>query len=671
MPHEWNNFIVVTKEELVPNWYTWHNLRTIIDRYRDKDHGIKRVQLGGNGRIMLIDFDTLPSHIKYALGDPRDVKHVFEKYYRTDKEAVAFFRKFQFQDESYLSDEYQDRYIINSSVLKAIIGFRADIGKERRRKGENMLGIDEVLRSHAITFQKTLQVKHKYQHTLPESLKHFKKVLKAFETVGYKSLISGKHGNDNSRKVFENTIGLLESMFAKDVTKPTASDVHRTYEAFIAGKLQVVNNESGEVYNRKEFKKLSVSTVTGYLSEWKSQIATHSLRSGDRQKYMQAFKPHHSTDKPQFAGSLISIDDRQPPFKMANGKRIWFYMAIDLGSEAFTCWVHGKSKEGIITEFYQQLIRNYAEWGFNMPDGLECESSLNRSFENTFLQEGTMFQNVRIEPNNARGKKIERYFRELRYKYEKQRTGWIARPFALTESNQVGSHDVPTLPYQQIVENCLKDIEDWNNSPHSVHTHLTRWEVFEQKQNPKLKPTNYYSFLPHIGKNTVTSVNAGLINFRNNKFLLGDNGEVCLGDKLIKLMEKVEGKDILIYWIDGNDTSIIKALIYLNDTLICEAVPQPTYNRAMIERTAQCNMNYEIMSKYVATVDAFAKKRKRSIEAITTIDNRPAPKKTFIMPGLKNNQIVETSVLEILPEPNEDFIYLPETNTKPSLKDRF
>ena len=167
---------------------------------------------------------------------------------------------------------------------------------------------------------------------------------------------------------------------------------------------------------------------------------------------MQAFKPHHSTDKPQFAGSLISIDDRQPPFKTHDGKRVWFYMAIDLASEAFTCWVHGKTKEGIIKEFYRQLVRNYAEWGANLPDGLECESSLNKSFETTFLSEGAMFQNVRIEPNNARGKKIERYFRELRYSYEKQREGWIARPFALSESNQTGSHEVPTLSYQQIID---------------------------------------------------------------------------------------------------------------------------------------------------------------------------------------------------------------------------
>ena len=80
MPFEWNNFIVTTKEELVPNWFNSEKtLYDIIWRYRNKPNGIKRVQLGGNGRLMLIDFDTLPAEIKHGLGDPRQIKHVFEK----------------------------------------------------------------------------------------------------------------------------------------------------------------------------------------------------------------------------------------------------------------------------------------------------------------------------------------------------------------------------------------------------------------------------------------------------------------------------------------------------------------------------------------------------------------------------------------------------------------
>ncbi|WP_449398500.1 hypothetical protein [Chryseobacterium wanjuense] len=89
-----------------------------------------------------------------------------------------------------------------------------------------------------------------------------------------------------------------------------------------------------------------------------------------------------------------------------------------------------------------------------------------------------MFQNVRIEANNARGKRIERYFGSLRYGSEKEREGWLARPHALSESNQKGSKEVPMLPYERIIEECITDIYDWNNAPHSVDPSKTRWEYF-------------------------------------------------------------------------------------------------------------------------------------------------------------------------------------------------
>ena len=675
MPFDWNNILVVTKDELVPNWYSWHSLRTTIDRYKDKPHGIKRVQLGGNGRVMLIDFDSLDTNIQHGIGDPRQVNHVLEPYYKADKEAVAFYRKHQLADGSYLAIEYQDRYIINASVLKAAIAFRAVIEKDRKKKGLNTTGITAILCEHVKTFNKTLQVKHKGdQHSIPESEKRFRQLLKDFERAGYKSLISGKHGNDNSRKVYDNTMALLESMFAKDTTKPTATDVHRVYDAFIVGDMEIISNATGEVFNAVDFKTLSKTTVTNYLSSWQSAIATHANRSGDRQKYMQAFKPYHSLDKPKFAGSIISIDDRQPPFKTPDGKRIWFYNGIDLGSEAFTCWVYGKTKEGIIIEFYRQMVRNYAAWGLCLPNELEAEMSLNSSFVDTFLREGAMFQDVRIEANNARGKRIEGYYRPLRYGLEKKRECWLARPFALSESNQPGSHEVKAMYYDDIVEGCLQDIETWNNMPHSVHTTKSRWDVFMEMQHPDLKPINYHAILPYLGYKRATSCNVGIIRLQGCEFLLGENGEVCVNsERLISFMKRVEGNSVDVYWLDGNDGKVLKALVYIGDLLICEAVAKPHYNRAKIEQTAEDHAAREIMSKYVAIIEAYGRSRKKAIERVTVIDNTPKPAKTFIMPGLKKYVVdTENNLPALIQEPTEPEYFEPkQRGFVPAFNDTF
>ncbi|MDB5284057.1 MAG: hypothetical protein JWO06_3132, partial [Bacteroidota bacterium] len=84
---------------------------------------------------------------------------------------------------------------------------------------------------------------------------------------------------------------------------------------------------------------------------------------------MGKYIPYGSMERPAYAGSIISVDDRQPPFKWGEGagNRMWFYMAQDLGSTAFTTWVYCDTKEVIIFLFYRQMFRNYAAWGLSLP----------------------------------------------------------------------------------------------------------------------------------------------------------------------------------------------------------------------------------------------------------------------------------------------------------------
>ncbi len=685
MPHESNNLIVVTIDELVPKWYKYNTLKDLIQRYKNKPYGIKRVRMGGGGHPLLILFDSLESHIQAGLGDPRKCDHILERFYKIDNEAVAFYAAFTFPDGSYLKTEYQEKYIINASVLTACILLWVARANDRQNKSGSfhvrranfnrgeIKSVPETVWSDSMSFQKTLKIKHRVEHTLPENKERFLKTLKAFENSGYLSLISGKHKNQNTRKVTDETLTLLNSLFAGDRTKPTATEVHRRYAGFINGSIDVINNETGELYNPSSFKNLSDSTVKKYMAEWVSAIGTYAIRSGNRQKLMQQFKPYHSLDKPKYAGSIISIDDRQPPFKTQSGDRVWFYMGIDLGSEAFTSWVHGESKDGIIIEFYRQLVRNYAEWGFKLPAELEAEMSLNSSYIDTFLRPGAMFQHVRIEANNARGKRIERYFGSLRYEIEKERKGWLARPFALKESNQAGPKDVPSLPYSRIIENALSDIELWNNMPHSVHTHMSRWQVFCEMQNPNLKPTNYASIIPYIGWKTETSCNVGIIHLNYGEFLLGIDGKVALGNPLIHLMKQVEGKQIDIYWLDDNQGKVFKALVFIGSQFICEAVAKPTYNRAKIEQGPADELNRQIMSSYVTTIEAFGKRQKNAIDQVTVIDNRPALKKDFVMPGLDQRTFADRPSGGILPEPadEDDFALVPRQSFTKPLRDRY
>lgn len=633
-----------------------------------------RLRLPAENTPMLVQFDTLPQKWQEAIvrmwGNPPKLvqQSLFEKNFVRDMSAFDFFSMFRFSDDTSLDSEKVKEYTLNASVLNTagrIYGMRYKLRKELRGEVRDIWGIitNEVNR-----------FKKESGHTLPENEQYLRRVFNEYKKVGYEKLISKKHKNINSRKVFDSTEQLLNNMFAGIDHKPTAAEVAGLYDGFLDGYVEVINAETGELYDPKGFKAISESTVRSYLTKWSNEIGTHAKRSGDRQKYMARFKPYHSLSQPKYAGSIVSIDDRQPVFEYMANTRMWFYNGIDLGSEAFVCWVWGKSKEGIITDFYREMVRNYAHWGLNLPAELEGELNLNASFKDTFLKEGNMFQYVRIEANNARGKRIEQYYRPLRYKYEKKREGWLARPFALSEANQAGAGKKKIIPYDAIVQGCLRDIWLWNNSEHSKIKGMSRWDVFMSMQNPDVRKTNYHGILPYLGYKTETSVNAGIMRFRNSEFLLGMDGVVAVGKRLINLMEQIEHHDVVIYWLDDKSGGVLKAHVYFNNRFICEAIEKPNYNKARIEQTDEDMINRELMSKYTSTVDGFGRHQRKQLDNVIVVDNRPVTiGNTFEMPGL-STYVVSSETARVLEDAEDEDSIINEVQTKtfaPSMKDRF
>lgn len=623
MPHEWNDKIVVTREEVVPAFYpSWEALKKQIQRYKDKPYGIKRFQRGGGlNTTFLIDFDSLPVNIQNALGDPRKLNHIMEKFYRPDARAIEFYTTHKAGGKG-LDQEKQEEYIINAQVLNAALELKtARIEEHLKRGGRRPKHLDETICEDVKSFNRVLEVKFNERHTLPEHPRRLAEKMLNYQRDGYGSLITGAFGNNNAAKKTEKIIHLLESMFAKDKSKPNATDVARRYNAFLAGYVELFDAVTGEQFNPKDYKKLSERTITKFLASWESKVVTYKQRAGDRQKYMSEFESWISTGHVKWAGSIISIDDRQPPFEYAPGKRMWFYLGIDLGSEAFTCFVWGKTKEGIILEFYREMVRNYAEWGLSLPAELECESNLNANFRKTFLREGKMFDYVRVEANNARGKRIEQYFRNLRYEFEREEENWIGRPFARNEANQVRPGSKP-IEYNVLVRQCLKTIQDWNNCEHSQYKGKTRWEVFLEKQHPDLHPINWKGILPYLGNETKATCKAGNVKFQDTLFLLGDNGKIALGDELISIMKIVERRELQIFWIDGHDGSVLKAIAFIDGRYVCELIKKPVVTRARIEQTAGDRANMELVSHYNNTIRSYVSHRKNELTEVIMIDNR-------------------------------------------------
>ena len=412
MPHYYKDILVVTYEELVPRFYkTWNVLSATVTRHEKRGYGIKRIRSGkGSESHALLEFDSLARNIREQLDDPRRDRHVLENFYQVDKKATQFFQEHEFEDGSHIDDDIIDEYIANASVLNAVIKLREARIYERQTKTPKKSAYTNLWQSLSDdlnSFKPILEKKYETFFNLPTTHRRLQEKAEEYEKQSYAYLLSGHHDTANNRKVDAKTVRLLESIFTKLGYKPNYFEAYKIYTSFVEGKTEFVHNETGEVFNPSEFELLSPATVRNYLAKWESKIATHATRQGDRQKYMGQYKPSHKMDNKGFSGSLISVDDRQPPFEYADSKRVWFYLGQDPASGCFTTWVHGMTKEGIIIDFYRQMVRNYAMWGLCLPAELECESSLNSAFRNTLLREGNMFQYVRIEANNARGKYIE------------------------------------------------------------------------------------------------------------------------------------------------------------------------------------------------------------------------------------------------------------------------
>jgi hypothetical protein len=658
MPHLWShNKVAVDKDELIPTfWNTLSTLRSELYRYQDKPYGIKRLQRGGNGRRMLVDFDSLPHEVRESLGDPRKLGHILERYYRVEQATVDYYSEYKRPGTDHLTMREQEQYIINGSVMQAVVRLEQDRIIEIRNKKGSIRGVGSTLCGDVITFNEVLKTKHKVTHNIPANERRFKDYLKAFKTGGLYSVIKDPlgSGRQNARKVDAKVLEVIKGLFIEDY-KPNPTEIARAYDSFLCGYCEVYNKKTGELYNPKDFPKLSDATVKNYLSAWEHKIGTYKKRSGNRQTYIASFIPHGQMNLPKKAGSLISIDDRQPPFWYEKGKRMWFYIGLDVASGCITTFVYGKTKEGIILDFYRQMVRFHASLDLGLPIELECESSLNSSFKKTFLQEGRMFRYVRIEANNAQGKIIERRFGSIRYEVEKKAPGWIARPFAKKESNQAGPEQKVIIPYNELVAARLAEIEDWNNSPHHEQPELSKWEYFLQNQHEDTNPINYKAILPHLGFRTETSCHRGYITLQGKKRAIAEDGRILTGQPLIEKMKRIEGKDVDVYWLDDIKGDVLKALVYKGDKLICEVMEMPRFNRARAEQT---NADREIMSlqsKYANTVIGYASKEQKGIEPVGFNDLRPKPERKFKISDLKRYEAhEEPEEVEVLGPMHED-----------------
>lgn len=391
----------------------------------DKRNGFLRVaRHGGYGRLLLIDFDSIMKNdrrnaIIAKHGDPRKSAEgkKLQDSIVIDSNAIEFYSNYTLGDGRFLPEGNASTYAINASILNALVIKFNESRTVRRAKGK---GDNKKFFEKAITAIENLTG---YEHSLPKNYRHLQRIYKEYVENGYSALISGKFCNDNSRKVTADIENLIMSIYTMD-NKPFAKSVLDIYNDFISGTIEIVDKNTGEFFNIKNFMKngtpteISESTVWNYLNNPKNRAVVDRKRSGQFQ-YNNMHRPHHHRKDPYYSFSKISMDDLDLPRKLADGKRVKCYRAYDVTSTCIIGYAYSRSKdEALFVECMRNTMRTIDSNGFNLPGEVEVEHHLvNKFFDDLSL----MFPWLRIcNAGNSQEKRAEHFNKAKKYSIEKK-----------------------------------------------------------------------------------------------------------------------------------------------------------------------------------------------------------------------------------------------------------
>jgi len=191
------NKMCVTYEELVKSGVMGESLyKKYVWEGKLKKHG-----KGGNGRTILIEFDSLPPKYKAKViekyGDPEKAasEKTFMDLIEVTDEIRAFFRDYVFDDGSHITDEKQSLYCNEAAILEALKKVYNETMSVRRRSNK------KLPRGFWEDAAKTIAgIAEKYEHKLPAS-RRIKDRFIAYLTEGFVSIIHGNWGHNNSVKI--------------------------------------------------------------------------------------------------------------------------------------------------------------------------------------------------------------------------------------------------------------------------------------------------------------------------------------------------------------------------------------------------------------------------------------------------------------------------------------
>jgi hypothetical protein len=591
--------------------------------YRGK---VKRVQRACKGTVSLYDADSFPAAYRDKLYAAYPELSAAKKAVMTgvrasyleenilpDPAAMEFYRDYFAGKNN--EDEQVRKYYANAVILNA-----CGLLWEKSHSAHSRVGKAHKLRRCDFWAKMKLAIEaldaQRYPHSLNLS---WQKLMYKFDNyVGkqdkpdYLSLVNGRIGNQNRSRVTPEINKLLVSLYSTR-EKPFAADVCRIYNEFLLGFREIVNSETGEVFNRDDFYKqgapisLSESTVWNWLNRPENRRVADSLRN-DFHYNQDKHNPYALRYSPEFALSKISLDDRDLVRKAivcdSRGNKttafVHAYYAYDVASGAVlgAAWSLKKDTR-LIMECMRDMWRNLRRWGLNIPMEAEIENhlmhELSERLDNTF-QRITW-----CAPMNSREKRAEHLNKSKKYygaaseksrgmahgrHYAKQEAYLFTREKIFDEDNNNYKQELEPADFDSVVAEDRAQIAAYNSSKYRVGNKkqfnkdfdgMTRMEILQTWQNRHLAPLNWRLLSKNWGFETETSLkNSSICRVQYKEWRISSPDII---DRL-----NPNDYDVKAYYLDMDD-EIERIFIYQDGRFIDECREYKPFNEAVAERT--------------------------------------------------------------------------------------
>lgn len=536
--------------------------------------------------------------------------------YEVDQAAVAYFNNWRNQcGHDHATEAHVKEYVTNASVLNACIKLYNNAKAIQRTMGQKY---DWSMMSQAVEGYRM-----KTGHTLPASMLRFRKKVNEYQSVGYECLISGKFGNQASRKVNFRTMRLIWSI-AVLPNQPYNTSVWEMYNSFVCGELDVYDPETGELFNPSEWTdkngeplSLSESTITNYLNRPDARlfIAKHQ---NSYTTFMHEQMPHVHRHAPEFSFSKVSFDDRDLPRKLKDTKaRPKAYYAYDVASQCVVGYAYNRNKNvDLVTDCFRSMFRLLERKGWGCPAQVEVENHLMSQWKDSFLKAGVLFPFVRFcAPMNSQEKYSEPMNGAKKRRVEHRNHLGIGRFYAKdrhyrTEAKKVFDEKNDTYEdkryytWDELIADDIRDIMEFNNTLHpnqKKYPCMTRWQVLEANMNPTLQKMDKSVWARFIGEHTPTTIRRNSYCRVNYKDWWLSKTEVI--EKLAPNNYKVDA-----YYLTDEDGNVTDMYIFQDDRLIDKLEDVGTFNTADAEQTDEDREIFVRQQKKIAAFNAYVKK---------------------------------------------------------------